>query len=202
MFPYPSPRIALASACAADGAPCAAPVDKGMHPKRAVEQVVFVPHAAAPVLEWMDRLSHAHDGWINLLPGVPDEEVEERGGGFFSVLFGSAQPPVSMCTWMPGRGQAPAAALETVGIMHPGRGRAGSLLTAAGVAVPSSWRVRQDHVRRGMILHPLPGAPHGETLAWMLRAGAALAIVPLTGSWQAAIYLPRATGARGPGPRA
>jgi hypothetical protein len=29
---------------------------------------------------------------------------------------------------------------------------------------------------------------HGITLNWLLRAGAALSAVPLTGTWQAAIY--------------
>ncbi len=164
--------------------------------RRTVEQLVFRPDASEPVLEWMDCLTRARDGWINLLPGVPETEVEETGGGVFSALFGTAQPPVSMCTWMPARTQESGTGEETVGIMHPKSGRAAPQLAAAGVAVPSSWRVRQDHVRRGLIAHPLPGAPHRETLSWMLRAGAALAMVPLTGSWQAAIYIPRAMGAR------
>lgn len=165
-----------------------------MRRRRSVEQLVFRPDAVAPVLEWMDRLAQAHDGWINLLPGVPEEEVEQPSGGPFSALFGTAQPPVSMCTWMPARLQSSGNGEETVGIMHPKGGNAASQLAAMGVAVPSTWRVRQDHVRRGLIVHPLQGSSHAEVLDWALRAGAALTLVPLTGSWQARIFLPRALG--------
>lgn len=155
--------------------------------------MVFVPDSVAPVLECMDRLASAHDGWINFLPGVPEEAGEERSGGMFSALFGTAQPPVSMSTWMPAAA-GHRSGEETIGIMHPRGANAAAQLATMGIPVPSTWRVRQDHVRRGMIVHPLPGAPHAEVLGWTLRAGAALTVVPLTGSWQAKIFLPRDGG--------
>ncbi len=152
----------------------------------------------------MDLLSEVRDGWINLLPGVPEDEVEPPSQGVFSTLFSSAPAPVSMCTWMPaagGRGTAGGRAAaggrgtaggQSVGILHP-RGRyAVRQLGELGVAVPSSWRVSQDHARRGLIVHPAAGTAAAVVLDWMLRAGAALAVVPLTGSWQARVYLPRA----------
>jgi hypothetical protein len=163
--------------------------------RRRVEQFEFRPPATAAVLARMEELSEARDGWFNLLPGVPEEEVEPAPGGIFSSLFSGTQAPVSMCTWMPaGRGRRPAG--QSIGILHP-RGRfAASQLAALGVPVPSGWRVRQDHARRGLIVLPPGGTPASEVLDWMLRAGAALAVVPLTGTWQARVYLPGAGGSK------
>ncbi len=139
----------------------------------------------------MGALSAAHDGWINLLPGVPEEEVEPPSRGVFSALFGTAQPPVTMCTWMPAGGGRGGAGEQTVGILHPRGRHVAAQLAELGVAVPSSWRVGQDHARRGLIVHPLPDASLHEVLDWTLRAGAALAVVPLTGMWQARVFLPK-----------
>ncbi len=144
----------------------------------------------------MRVLADARDGWINLLPGVPEDEVEAAPTGIFSAFFGNAQAPVSMCTWMPAGSARARPGEQTVGVLHP-RGRyAVSQLSRLGVAVPPGWRVSQDHARRGLILHPGPEACAPDILDWMLRAGAALAVVPLTGVWQARVYLPRQTSSR------
>lgn len=157
---------------------------------RTIEHVEFSPSDPTAVLAFMDRLSSAREGWINFLPGVPEEEVDTPPQGVFSALFGSAQPPVSMCTWMP-RSPARRGGEETVGVMHP-RGRfAIKQLAATGAPLPPGWRVAQDHGRRGLVVHPPQGASHQVVLDWLLRAGASLAAVPLTGSWQARIHLPR-----------
>ena len=149
----------------------------------------------------MDRLADAHDGWMNLLPGVPEEEAATPTASVFSALFGSAQPPVSMCTWMPEGGPGARAGRsrrtartggreETIGIMHP-RGRGAAQLASSGAPVPPGWTIRQDHVRRGLIVRPARGTPHDALLSWMLAAGAALSVAPLTGRWKARFYLPR-----------
>jgi len=168
--------------------------------RRQVDEIEFDPQKdVGEVLAAMDRLAGAHDGWINLLPGVPEDAVEQPSQGVFSALFGTAQPPVSMCTWMPGRrgtdgGPGPKENWrtgETVGIMHP-RGRfAVSQLASLGVPVPTGWTVRQDHARRGLIVIPAPGRPHRAVLDWSIAAGEALSMVPLTGLWKARVYLPR-----------
>lgn len=154
-----------------------------------METIEFDPGAPGAVVARMDELTSAGEGWINLMPGVPEEEVEEPPRGVFSALFGTAQAPVSMGTWMPAAGGRRSGE-ETVGIMHPRGRRAVDELASAGVMVPAGWRVGQDHPRRGLIVHPPVGTPHVEVLAWALRAGAVLAVVPLTGSWEARVYLP------------
>ncbi|MGH8980417.1 MAG: hypothetical protein ACRDWE_05270 [Acidimicrobiales bacterium] len=161
-----------------------------MRRRRAADQFEFRPDALAPVIEWMDRLAGAHDGWINLLPGAPEDAVEQPSGGAFSALFGVAPAPVSMCTWIPARPRRSGDGEEAVGIMHS-KGRAAAQLATMGIGVPAGWRTGQDHPRRGLVVHPFPGTPHADVLAWSLRAGAALAALPLSGSWRAQIHLPR-----------
>ncbi len=166
-----------------------------MAARRSVEELEFRPPTTAAVLDWMRALSEAHDGWMNLLPGVPEDEVEPPSRGVFSALFGTAQPPVSMCTWMPAGGGRGGTGVQSVGILHPRGRRAAPQLAELGVPVPSGWRVRQDHSRRGLIVHPPAGASTPEVLDWMLRAGTALAVAPLTGTWQARVFLPRQASA-------
>ncbi|MGH9092917.1 MAG: hypothetical protein ACRDZR_16295, partial [Acidimicrobiales bacterium] len=91
--------------------------------------------------------------------------------------------------WMPARHGRRARGV-TLGIMHQRGRRAVAQLEAVGIPLPEGWRVRQDHNRRGLIVLPPEWAPHAEVLAWALRAGAALAAAPLTGSWQARVYEP------------
>lgn len=158
--------------------------------RRLVQHLEFSGGDRGGALDAMRRLSAARDGWINFLPGVPEEEVDEPPAGLFNALFGTAQPPVSMCTWLPAS-TARRHGEETVGVMHA-RGRfALRQLSSMGVPLPPGWRVRQDHGKRGLIVHPPAGAPHDAVLDWLLCAGAALAMMPLTGTWQARVYLPR-----------
>lgn len=138
----------------------------------------------------MVRLAEAEDGWINLLPGVDDDDAEgPRRPTALSALFGSAQAPVSMGTWFPAR-RGRHGAEVTVGIVHPRGRHAVSQLRSMGVPLPDGWRVRQDHVRRGLIVLAPAATPHAEVLDWALRAGAALVTAPLTGSWQARVFQP------------
>jgi len=158
---------------------------------RRVEEVEFVPAAPQPVLDWMGRLARARDGWINLMPGVDGAEVDEsRRPSFFSSLFGSAQPPVTMCTWMPPRGGRHPGDEITVGIMHARGRHAIRQLADQGISLPPGWRVRQDHARRGLVVMAPDVAPSVGVLDWALRAGSALTAVDLTGSWKARVYLP------------
>lgn len=157
--------------------------------RRQVEELEFLPPTTGAVLERMQELADARDGWINLLPGVPEEEAEPSSRGVFSALFGTAQAPVTMCTWMPA-GSGGGAAGQSVGILHPRGRHVAAQLGELGVPVPPGWRVSQDHARRGLILHPPSGAPAADVLDWTLRAGAVLALTQLTGSWQARVYLP------------
>ena len=138
----------------------------------------------------MEQLSAAHDGWINLLPGV-DEDEDRSGGqpGALGGLFGPPQTPVAMCTWFPRKKGRPAGE-STIGIMHPRSRHAIAQLADLGAPLPTGWRVRQDHARRGLIVLAPPSVTNRSVLEWSLAAGALLSMVPLTGMWEARVYQP------------
>jgi hypothetical protein len=156
---------------------------------RAVDRFEFTPADLSRLLEVVGWLAAHRDGWLNLLPGVdtPTEPVETAG---LFAIFGSSQPPVSMCTWMPpGRGRH---ALDevTVGIMHGMGKKVLPDLVAAGLGVPPGWRVWGDHPRRGLVVRIPTTVADREVLGWTLAAGAQLCTVPTTGGWQAEVYQP------------
>ena len=158
---------------------------------RRVQEVVFSPADPQAVLDWMGRLARARDGWINLMPGVDDPDSDDPPRpSVFSSLFGSAQPPVTMCTWMPPRGGRHPSDEVTVGVMHPRGRHAIRQLQEQGISLPPGWRVRQDHGRRGLVVMAPAVVADTLVLDWALRAGAALAAMDLTGSWKARVYLP------------
>ena len=158
-----------------------------MRRRRPVRTIEFTPASTHEVIDWMAHLSAAKDGWINLLPGVPEGLVEEPGEGVFGALFGTADAPVAMATWLPVSNKTPE---QTVGIAHGLRKKARVRLAEIGVDVPSSWRRSQDNSRRGLIAHPNANEPHELVLGWIVKATTALTSLPLTGTWQAKIYLP------------
>ncbi len=156
---------------------------------RAVDRFEFDPADLGRLLEVVAWLSAHRDGWLNLLPGVErsDEPVEAPGP---FAIFGSARPPVSMCTWMPpGKGRRSLDEV-TVGIMHGLGRRVVPDLQAAGLPVPPGWRVWGDHPRRGLVVRIPTTAPNRQVLDWTLAAGGRLCDVPMTGSWQAEVHQP------------
>jgi hypothetical protein len=75
-----------------------------------------------------------------------------------------------------------------LGILHQSGPKAARALAESGVAVPEGWVVLSDHPRRGLVVAVHPDSAPLDVLDWLLRAGAALTRVPLTGAWQAAVY--------------
>lgn len=136
----------------------------------------------------MDELAAAGAGWVNLQPGIDPDDVPRAEPGLFGVFSGRG-PVVPVATWTaagPPRRRGPAP--EEVGIQHPAGPRAAARLADAGHGVPAGWRVVQDHPRRGLVVQVPPGTAHGDVAAWLLRATAALAAVPVTGWWRATVH--------------
>jgi len=155
---------------------------------RTPELVEFRPEdtsAVGEIVRVMAELTAAQRGWINLYPGIhPDDEPPAPS--IFGTLFSGSGPPVPVCTWVaPQASQKPPHA--ELGILHKRGPKAVAKLADEGVTVPSTWRVLADHPKRGVVIAVDPQSTHQEVLEWLLRAGAALTRIPLTGSWQAAI---------------
>jgi hypothetical protein len=138
----------------------------------------------------MEELVGRHEGWINLEPEVYADEVPEPSRGLLSI-FAPPAPSIPLGTWTPAppprRGRAQPA---TIGLQNPTGRKAKFQLLDAGHPVPRGWVVLADHARRGLVLAVPPEVSHGETVAWLLRAGALLSVIPVTGRWRAAVYEP------------
>ena len=161
-----------------------------MSGRRETMTIEFRPPDVAAVADSLSKLRTAGSGWINLMPGVPEEaaELEPRAGLF--AFFGNRAQPVTMATVMPPKADRHAAEGVTVGLMHPTGGKAVARLAEAGVTVPGGWIVRQDHARRGLLLQTPPDVDDADVLTWAIAAGTALCLAEMTGQWRAVVYLP------------
>lgn len=155
------------------------------------EKFEFTPPDIEPACAALARLREAGDGWMNLLPGVPEDSVKaaEPSAGLFA-MFGNRASPVTMATLIPPKAERRDTEGVSVGLMHPTGGKAVARLSEAGVELPTGWVVRQDHVRRGLVLRTAVTASEQEIVTWSVDAGDVLCLVETTGRWQAVLYLP------------
>jgi hypothetical protein len=159
--------------------------------RRQTETFEFTPPVVSRVAAHLDTLCDAGDGWINLMPGIEEnEEPTTSTPGLFSIIFGGKQAPVTMSTLMPPKAARKGLEGVTIGLLHPAGAKAARQLAALGVAVPEGWVVRQDHTRRGLVVRAAAGSSADEVVTWSVRAGTALCREEMTGQWQAVVYLP------------
>ncbi|MBA2497544.1 MAG: hypothetical protein H0V33_10710 [Acidimicrobiia bacterium] len=144
--------------------------------------------AVAVVLE---ELSTAGTGWVNVDPEAAlDPQDLPPPRGFLSYRLGARGPDIPRATWTAPGARTPA----NVGIHHAAGVRANDQLRDAGRPVPETWRLLQDHPKRGLVLAlPTPTGSdalptHEGTLRWLLAATTILSRVPLTGWWAAEIH--------------
>ncbi|HEY1633266.1 MAG TPA: hypothetical protein VGF64_00800, partial [Acidimicrobiales bacterium] len=104
-------------------------------------------------------------------------------------IFSASGPAVPICTWMPGKWRGERRDPVSIGVQHAAGPRAVARLGSVGVEIPAGWRVRQDHPRRGLVVMVPAEQDHDTTLSWLLRAGAGLSLVPLTGTWRAVVFV-------------
>jgi hypothetical protein len=158
--------------------------------RRQTKTIEFTPPDTGGVADELAALREAGDGWVNLLPGVADDEADINPPAGLFAFFGTRQPPVTMATVMPARLDKRTVEGMSVGLMHPTGAKSIARLAEAGVVVPGGWVVRQDHPRRGLVLRTAPDAVPGDIVTWCVQAGTALCMVDMTGQWQAVVYLP------------
>jgi hypothetical protein len=161
-----------------------------MPSRRETMTIEFLPPDYDRVAAELDRLRAAGNGWVNLLPGVPEGAVDVEAPTGLFAFFGNRPAPVTMATLMPARAERRDVEGMSVGMMHPTGPKAVARLAEAGVAVPAGWVVRQDHARRGLVLRTAPNAVAAEVVDWCVHAGTALCLADMTGEWRAVVYLP------------
>jgi hypothetical protein len=150
---------------------------------RLMKQVEFTSEDQDEILGYMNELSHARDGWINVLP--EKDAAESTGTLGFLTLFGGGNSGITMFTWKPEPEDPQAVRRDSLGITHATGRR-----VAASLTIPENWRVQQDHPQRGLVLSIPDEEPHTQVLDWALRTLAALSPFARAGSWRADIYLP------------
>jgi hypothetical protein len=148
--------------------------------------LMFTPEEPAAVVTQMERLGSAHKGWINLRPGVREEDEPGTAVGLGGI-FSASGPEVPVCTWAAGKAGRRGIERDSLGIQHATGTKAVARLATLGVPVPAGWRWEQDHPRRGLVIRVPTDVPHAEQLSWLLDAGTALSRVRLTGQWEARV---------------
>ncbi|MGO8725072.1 MAG: hypothetical protein ACLQRM_20430 [Acidimicrobiales bacterium] len=156
---------------------------------RRIERMEFGIDEVTQVVAYMARLASAKDGWINLIPGITNDDEMTTSLGFLT-LVGGGGIGFTMCTWVPGSLNRRGLVQPRLGITHVTRRRAVAELYSLGVPVPESWLVEQDHPRRGLVLRMPSEESHEHVLAWALRAVGALSTPSPARRWRADIYLP------------
>ncbi len=160
------------------------------HSRRETMTIEFVPPDVAGVAHELVTLRAAGSGWINLMPGIDEDAVDiDPPGGLFA-FFGNNAPPVTMATVIPPKRDRRDTEGMTVGLMHPTGAKAVARLAEVGLVLPEGWVVRQDHVRRGLLVRTPVSAPESDVITWCVRAGTALCRAEMTGRWRAVVYLP------------
>ena len=163
-----------------------------MSSRRETTTIEFTPPEAAGVEEALRRLRTAGSGWINLLPGIDEgaAAVEQPAGLF--AFFGTRRATCHDGDDHAGRKDRRDSEGLTVGLMHPTGAKAVARLAevGGGAAVPADWVVRQDHVRRGLVLRTPVHVAEADVIEWCIKAGTALCRADMTGRWRAVVYLP------------
>jgi len=155
---------------------------------RHVERLEFSSDATSEVVAYMAELTNAGDGWINLLPKLTEDD-ESTTLGFFTLL-GGGSTGVTMCTWIPDHRDGRSQGTARVGITHNLGHRARGHLQSLAIPIPESWRIEQDHAKRGLVLQVPDGEPLDRVLAWAIRAVGGLSPANHNTRWRAEVYLP------------
>jgi hypothetical protein len=159
-------------------------------PRRTPERLEFKPTVLGGVLDAMSKITRAADGWINLLPGIDEEDAPPPATGI-TALFSPRTAGVVMSTWAPPARTRRGMQGSSVGILHSAGRFAARQLTTLGAPLPEGWIVRQDNPRRGLIVVAPVGSDDDEVLGWTIAATTALCHLVLTGDWVADIFWPR-----------
>lgn len=137
----------------------------------------------AELVEAIAELDAAGTGWVNVGPEIDEEDLPPPSGGL-GRLFSGRGPAVPHATWVAGGSRRGGARRPSeLGIEHGSGPRAVARLAELGLPLPGGWSVRQDHVRRGLVLAVPPGTPAEQIAEFLLGAAARLSEVPVGDRW-------------------
>jgi hypothetical protein len=150
-----------------------------------VRVVTFEESDLGPVLAHLEGLHREGRGWVNVRPDV-DAPPPSRG---LSLVFSARGPAVPLGTWVaPAPTRRGERGPATIGLEHGLGAKAMPHLRAAGLEPPAGWRVRQDHVRRGLVVEVDDATAPDAALRWLLAAARSLCRLPLGQAWVASVH--------------
>jgi len=158
--------------------------------RRPTKLIEFRVEDGSAVVDAMNQLSDAHDGWVNLHPEVRPEDEPPPRSGLTTLLLAGPVHDIPVCTWVPGKLVRGVVQADTIGVQHAAGARVLARLVSAGLTLPDGWTLVQDHPRRGLVVTPAPGTDNEAVLSWLVEAGTILSVVRLTGDWQGEVHLP------------
>lgn len=145
---------------------------------------VIIERDPALLARVMDELATARNGWINLLPQIP-ENVPVPSTPSALAVFSKRGPVVPLGTWTPPSTTRSGEPFPPeIGIQHGAARRAADALTDTPGEIPADWRVVSDNPRRGIVVRPPLGTATAEQATWLLDALLAICIPPNTGRFQ------------------
>lgn len=162
------------------------------------ETVAFSSGDTGPVESAMADLEARGSGWINLGPGLRDDQIDRLPApSALGRWFSGRGPVVPMATWTPAvpgsDGSRPSGKKPTpavVGVAHGAGPKALDRLRDAGLDLPEGWRKVQDHAKRGIVAEVVPGAGRAEVAAWLVSACWSLCPIEIDDEWLAEIHRP------------
>ena len=142
----------------------------------------------ASVDEVVAALAHLGDGaWCNLEPFVDQADLDDlraRSPHPLLRMFMKAGAPIPLATVMRD------GASVSIGLEHSHAARAIPYLREHEAAPPREWKVKQDHVRRGIVLAAPPDVAPRAVLDWIVGAARLLGGVPVGNRWTALVCTP------------
>ena len=128
-------------------------------------------------------------GWMNVQPVVADEDRPPESPVF--KLFTAKGPAVPLGTWVPGHHHRGKWQPASVGVQHAGGRYAARLLEERGVAEPSGWNRRQDHIKRGLVYELPEEQDPRVALEFLVDAMSQLVAFALSDRWLAFVITQR-----------
>ncbi|MGH9188260.1 MAG: hypothetical protein ACRD0U_21030 [Acidimicrobiales bacterium] len=151
------------------------------------EAVEFDPTAPGPVIEHMTVLAEAGRGWINLHPGVDEEDPPPPQSGFLRVFSGRG-PATPLCTWVARERTRKGVEYVSVGVQHAAGPKAVDRLADRGYPLPARTLVLADHPKRGLVVAFGVEERHEVVLGWLVGAAERLCDWPLRSPWLAIVH--------------
>ena len=159
------------------------------------ETIAFDSAGTGSVEAAMASLDATGDGrgWINIGPGLRDDQITRLGEPtMMSRWFSGRGPVVPMATWTPAvtgkSGKKPASAV--IGVAHGAGPKALGQLRDAGLDLPTGWRKVQDHAKRGIVAEVAPGAGYEGVVRWLVSACWSLCPIEIDDRWLAEVHRP------------